>query len=48
MLPTKCIAVLKRHKDEVWNIKFSQSGNKLASVGKDNMILLWSIQKYYE
>lgn len=43
MLPTKCIAVLRKHKDEVWNVKFSSSGNKLASVSKDNIIYLWNM-----
>lgn len=45
MIPTKCIAVLKKHKDEVWNVKFSASGNRLASVGKDHLIYIWSISK---
>jgi WD40 repeat protein len=46
MIPSKCIGVLKgRHKDEIWNVKFSPSGNRLASVGKDNMVYLWSLSK---
>jgi WD40 repeat protein len=46
MIPSKCIGVLKgRHKDEVWIVKFSPSGNRLASVGKDNMVYLWSLSK---
>lgn len=46
MIPSKCIAVLKgRHKDEVWNVKFSPSGNRLASVGKDHFVYIWSFQK---
>lgn len=45
MLPTKCIATLTRHRDEVWNVKFSPSGNRLASVGKDNTLILWSLTK---
>jgi WD40 repeat protein len=42
MLPTKCIAVLKKHKDEVWTVQFSPSGKRLASQGKDNLVYLWS------
>jgi WD40 repeat protein len=45
MLPTKCVAVLKRHKDEVWIIKFSNSGHKLATIGKDNVIVIWQFTK---
>jgi len=37
------IAILKKHRDEVWIAKFSNSGKKLATVGKDNIIYLWSI-----
>eukprot|EP00347_Sterkiella_histriomuscorum_P016334 403353588 len=42
MIPTKCIAVLKQHKDEVWTAIFSPSGKKLATQGKDNLVYLWS------
>lgn len=45
MLPTKCIATLKRHKDEVWIIKFSNSGNRLATIGKDNVLVIWQFIK---
>ena len=45
MIPTKCIAVMKKHKDEVWNVKFSSTGNRLASVGKDQLLYIWSITK---
>lgn len=45
MIPTKCIAVLTKHKDEVWSVKFSPSGKKLASMGKDNIIFLWSFMQ---
>ena len=48
MIPTKCIAVLSKHKDEVWCVKFSMSGKKLASIGKDNIIYLWSLQQIYD
>jgi WD40 repeat protein len=33
---------LQKHKDEVWIAKFSNNGKKLATVGKDNIVYLWS------
>lgn len=48
MLPTKCIGVLTKHKDEVWCIQFSQSGKRMASMGKDNIVYLWTFIKQYE
>lgn len=44
-MPTKCIGVLKKHADEVWLIKFAPSGQRFASIGKDNIILLWSLRR---
>ena len=45
MIPSKCVGVLSKHKDEVWQVKFSPSGAKLATVGKDNILYLWTINK---
>ena len=42
LIPTKCIGVINKHKDEVWQVKFSSSGKKIASMGKDNVVCLWS------
>lgn len=39
------MATLTRHKDEVWNVRFSPSGNRLAAVGKDNLLTLWLLTK---
>jgi len=47
-IPSKCIGVLKKHKDEVWMVKFAPSGTRFASVGKDNVIFLWSLQKFVQ
>jgi WD40 repeat protein len=35
--------VLKKHRDEVWQVKFAPSGTRFASVGKDNVIFLWTL-----
>lgn len=48
MLPTKCIAVLTKHRDEVWSIQFSPSGKRMASMGKDNLVYLWIFTKQYD
>lgn len=45
MIPTKCLAVLSKHKDEVWLVRFSPSGQRLATVGKDHLLCLWSLTK---
>jgi len=44
-LPTHCVAILNAHKDEVWLVKFSSSGNLVGSVGKDNLLVIWRIEK---
>lgn len=45
MIPTKCLAILQKHKDEVWQVKFSPGGTRFASIGKDNILYVWSITK---
>lgn len=45
MIPTKCLAVLHKHKDEVWQVKFSPCGTRFATIGKDNLIFIWSISR---
>jgi WD40 repeat protein len=42
-LPSKCIATLSRHKDQVWIVKFSSTGEKIASLCKDGSICIWSL-----
>ena len=36
-------ARLQHHEDEVWNIAWSHSGEYLASVGKDKLVIIWKI-----
>lgn len=42
-LPTKCIATLPRHKDQVWLVRFSRKGDKFASLCKDGTICIWGL-----
>lgn len=39
--PSATIRVLSGHKDEVWDIKFSHDGTKLASSSKDSSVIIW-------
>ena len=48
MLPTKCIATLSKHKDEVWSVKFSPTGKRLVSMGKDNLIYIWQFIQLFD
>ena len=43
VIPTKCIATFSRHKDQVWIVKFSKTGEKLASLCKDGSICIWGL-----
>ena len=45
MIPNKCVAILSKHKDEVWQTKFSVDGSMLATIGKDNLLYIWTITK---
>ena len=42
--PSATIKVLTGHKDEVWDIKFSHDGTKLASSSKDNSVIIWDTE----
>ncbi|PWN34125.1 WD40 repeat-like protein, partial [Meira miltonrushii] len=43
VFPTRTAAVLTEHNDEVWHVSFSNDGTKLASVGMDHEVLVWSV-----
>jgi len=45
LIPTTCMATLRRHKEQVWFCKFNNQGDKIATVCKDGQILIWSILK---
>jgi WD repeat-containing protein 26 len=42
--PSATIKILSGHKDEVWDIKFSHDGTKLASSSKDSCVIIWDIE----
>jgi WD40 repeat protein len=44
-IPSQQIASLKKHKDEVWLVKFSRCGQYFASTGNDKQIIIWQVSK---
>lgn len=42
--PSVTIKVLIGHKDEVWDMKFSHDGTRLASSSKDNCVIIWDTE----
>jgi WD repeat-containing protein 26 len=42
--PSATIKVLNGHQDEVWDIKFSHDGTRLASSSKDNSVIIWDTE----
>ncbi|ODV97815.1 hypothetical protein PACTADRAFT_47667 [Pachysolen tannophilus NRRL Y-2460] len=41
--PTRCIAQLNYHNDEVWFVKFSYSGRYLCSTSKDSKVIIYDV-----
>jgi WD40 repeat protein len=44
--PTKSVLDLKNHYDEVWFVKYSNDGTKLASTSKDTTIIIYETNTY--
>ena len=45
VIPSRCIATLTKHTDQVWFVMFSNiKGELLATVCKDGTIAIWRIQ----
>ena len=44
--PMRPVLDLRRHKDEVWYLKYSHDGSKLASAGKDSTIIIYDTVNY--
>ena len=42
-LPRHTLACIETHQDEVWDVKFSPSGNFLASTSKDRLVCIWKM-----
>ena len=47
-IPSVCVKTLTLHTDEVWNVYFSADGRLLATVSRDNVVIVWSLQKLPE
>uniref|UniRef100_A0A7S4NNE5 CTLH domain-containing protein n=1 Tax=Paramoeba aestuarina TaxID=180227 RepID=A0A7S4NNE5_9EUKA len=43
LVPEKTLTVLKGHEDEVWFVKYSHKGDKLASGSCDGSIIVWNL-----
>lgn len=45
VLPTRQVAVLDGHRDEVWHVQFSHDGTKLATASKDGSACVWRLER---
>uniref|UniRef100_A0A7S3XDX8 Uncharacterized protein n=1 Tax=Picocystis salinarum TaxID=88271 RepID=A0A7S3XDX8_9CHLO len=43
VLPTRQVAILDGHRDEVWHVQFSHDGTKLATASKDGSACVWHL-----
>ncbi len=46
-MPRKVLHRLMGHQDEVWFVRFSHDGMKLASASKDKTVIIWDIARVY-
>ena len=42
--PSATLKILSGHTDEVWDIKFSHDGTRLASSSKDSCVIIWDTE----
>lgn len=47
-LPSRGTHILRGHTDEVWAVRFSHDGEKLASAGKDGRVIVWDACDDYQ
>jgi hypothetical protein len=47
-IPSVCVKTLSLHTDEVWNVFFCADGRLFATVSRDNVVIIWGIQKFSE
>lgn len=43
--PVRELCKIKRHKDEVWLVKFSNCGSFFATVGADRIVIVWELKE---
>ena len=41
--PCEVLAELDKHDDELWQVRFSHDGTRLASCGMDKNIIIWDV-----
>ena len=46
-MPRKVLHRLVGHQDEVWFVRFSHDGTRLASASKDKTVIIWDIARVY-
>ncbi|KAI8961572.1 WD40 repeat-like protein [Daldinia sp. FL1419] len=44
--PAEKVFELDEHEDQVWQIKFSHDGTKLASCGKGKQVIIWDVSSF--
>ncbi|KAF2197381.1 WD repeat-containing protein-like protein [Delitschia confertaspora ATCC 74209] len=44
--PLNAVLELRHHKDQIWYLKYSNDGTKLAATGKDNTIVIYETETY--
>ena len=44
VLPSRCVAVLQGHEEEVWGVKLSPDGTLAASYAKDGSVVVWALE----
>ncbi|WFC98325.1 hypothetical protein MYAM1_001051 [Malassezia yamatoensis] len=46
LFPRENTHVLQGHSDEVWTLRFSPSGDMLATAGRDRIVTVWDMKNY--
>ena len=43
VFPSQVAHTLRGHHDEVWHLEFSRDGTRLATAGKDKLVMIWAV-----